>query len=450
MAPLQLSYWYEMVFLNPNGGGIALFTTTRIAYSNDNETINTNLFDYAVGSDEDGKRYALGTIIQKTKNSTGNNTYKMNFTLLGDPALPLSYPGLKIVTDSINGIKADGYSQPLEAMSTNTLSGSIRNGQGEIVAGFNGSATIIVYDKMLNLKTLGNESSPYTYRSFKNIIYKGNVKVVNGRFNVKFIIPKDIRYNVGNGRISYYAVDDEGVRDAAGVNNTILIGGINESDIKDKSGPDIKLWLNNEWFSNGQTTSSTPLLIARLSDESGINTTGIGVGHDISLFIDGNRANPIILNEFFESDITNPGKGVIYYQIPVLSPGSHTIELRAWDILNNSSVASINFMVDNKMDIKIVAPEIFPNPVTKGIDEITLRLTHDDYDAILSFDIEISNLSGQVLLSKSQSVKSEGLMLPDIKIDTRRLGSGLYLVRVGVTSNSGRTASFSKKIVVVK
>jgi hypothetical protein len=440
----------ESVFLNPNGGGIALFTTTRIAYSHNNATINELIFDSAFGKDENNKRNTLGTIIKNTKNGTGTNIFKMSFTLLGDPALQLLYPELNVVTDSINGSPADNYNEPLKAMSTNTLSGSIRNSNGDIETTFSGNVTITIYDKKMTLTTLGNANSPYSYSNYQNIIFKGNAKVTNGLFSTKFIIPKDIRYNIAEGRISFYAWDDNSNKDAAGANNNILVGGISDVLSDDKDGPIIKMWLNNESFRNGQKTSTTPLFIAHLADVSGINTTGIGVGHDICLFVDGDRANPIILNEYFETDISDASKGTIYYQMPELAQGEHSLELRVWDNMNNSSLQTIFFEAVSGMGLNIISPQIYPNPATTATETVKLTFMHDDYDALLDIDIEIFGLNGEKMTSQKITSRSEGIFVPEIELNCRNLNSGIYIVRVTVKSNSGRSGTFSRKIMLMR
>lgn len=439
----------EHVFLNKQGGGIGLFTTTRIAYSHNNETINTNLYDFAFEKDIDGHNLRMGEIIQKTKNSTGTNTYKMNFTLIGDPALPLIYPEYNVTTDLINGNVVAEASDTLKAMSVNTISGSIRNNKKEIISNFDGVINIVLYDKQTAIKTYGNEGPVFAYNDYQNIIFNGSVEVKKGKFTADFIIPKDIKYNVGNGRISYYAVDNINKQEAGGA-TTVLVGDMASTPIDDTQGPKIKLWLNGETFKNGQRVGVSPLLMATLEDESGINTTGIGIGHDIVLFIDDDRANPIILNSHYKASETNFRSGTLLYQLGNLKPGRHTIELRAWDNMNNSASEIIHFEVKANAGIGIEAHTIYPVPCHAGSNSLNLKFTHDQYNAILTIESTIFSLSGQSLEVQKQTIKAEGNSTAPISISTKELNDGIYLLNVKIQSDNGKEGSFSQKIVIIQ
>ncbi len=440
----------EMVFLNPYGGAVALFTTTRIAYSNSNSTINTALYDYAFQRDSQDNKYAMGEIIQRTKNATGTNTYKMSFTLIGDPALPLVYPENSISTDSINGINIAEFDQPLTAMSTNTINGSIRNRQGLVINDFNGMVNITILDKPISTKTRGNEGTPFTYSNYQNIIFKGSVTVTNGRFKAEFIVPKDIQYNIGAGRISYYALDQANGTEAIGANNQILIGGISNNPVNDTTGPRVKLWLNNQSFSNGQKVSTNPILLAKINDISGINTTGIGVGHDITLFLDGDRNNPMLLNSYYETENTNYTHGTIKYQLSNLTPGKHYLELRVWDNMNNSTTTKIEFEVIENMGLILSSPTVYPNPCAVGREELKLLFGHDEYNAKLNITIQLFNLAGQLISQQKEQITAVGNSISPITVHSTGINPGLYLIKVQIQSTNGRTGTFSKKIMLIQ
>ncbi len=440
----------EQTFLNPWGGAIALFTTTRIAYSNNNSTINTALFDYAFQRDTEGNKYSMGEIIQKTKNATGTNSYKMSFTLIGDPALPLQNPENNITTDSINGIAIEAFDQSLTAMSSNTISGSIRNNQGFVLSNFNGTVTITIFDKPLSIKTRGNVGTPFTYSAYQSVIFKGSAKVTNGRFSTSFIVPKDIRYNIGSGRISYYAHDEANKVEASGANNNIQIGGVSGNPVNDTTGPKVKLWLNNQSFKNGQKVGTSPLLLAHINDDSGINTTGIGIGHDITLFIDDDRSSPIILNSYYETDMLDFTNGTLTYQLSKLTTGKHTLELRVWDNMNNSSTASINFEVVGSKGISINSSVLYPNPCSISQDQLKLVFDHDEYNATLKMNIRIFNLTGQLIRQQQEHVTAEGNSISPIVVNTSNIQPGLYLLDVKISSTNGREGTFSKKIMFIQ
>ncbi len=440
----------ELVLLNPNGGGMALFTTTRIAYSHTNNTMNTLLFNNLFKTDDDGKKMAIGTIIQMTKNGTGNNTYKMNFTLLGDPALKLSYPENKVVTRKINGVPSADFTSSLTAMSSNTIEGDVVDDSGNVISDFNGTVNVSIYDKPITIQTLGNEGSSFRYSDYKNIIYKAAVKVSGGCFSFSFIVPKDIRYNIGEGRISYYAISNDKEVEAVGADNSILIGGVVDDVPNDVIGPSIDMYLNNESFRDGQKVSPSPLLIVHLEDESGINTTGAGIGHDVIFILNGDIANPVVLNEYFETDLHNPRRGTVLYQLSSLPVGKHTLRIRAWDVMNNSSEKTINFEVKGGSALEVIDPIVYPNPSVIGLSELSVAFNHDAYNSLLTISTEIFSLSGALLKKDNQTVKSEGSRVGPVKVNTQGVDAGIRLLRVKATSDDGREGSFSKKIMLIR
>ena len=266
------------VFLNKDGGAIALLSTTRLVYASLNYALNKQ-FTKVLFEKENGLVPRLGDLFRQTKVNSGTNLNNRNFTLLGDPALCLSYPDFNVSTTAI--------SDTISALGEVSVSGQIEDKYGNLLSNFNGLVFPTVYDKAEMLTTLGQESSsPMPFKSQNRILYKGKATVQNGVFSFSFVVPKDIAYHFGSGRISYYAVSEDTLSDASGFDESFVIGGTAANILVDTEGPTIDLFINNEHFISGGMTNENPLLFALLSDFSGINTVGNGIGHDIIAVLD--------------------------------------------------------------------------------------------------------------------------------------------------------------------
>ncbi|MGM0377682.1 MAG: type IX secretion system sortase PorU, partial [Bacteroidota bacterium] len=344
----------EEVFLAPNGGGIALLSTTRIVYSSLNFTLNNAFYNHVFENDEKGRPLRLGEIMRRTKVEAGSNTNKLNFSLLGDPALRINYPHNDVKTESLNNKNfEEEETDTIRAMSKNTIKASVKGHDGETLSNFNGTAHVTVYDKANEVTTLGNGSSePFEYSEYSNVLFQGPATVSDGTLETSFVVPRDIRYNFDNGRISYYALSDEG-EEASGATHQFVVGGITENPLEDEQGPEIDMYLNHENFQPGDNTGPRPMLYANIFDESGINTSGIGIGHNITLIIDGDTNNPLVLNDDFTAARDDFREGTISYQLPRLENGKHELTLKVWDNYNNSSTATLIFRVNDDHGIRL-------------------------------------------------------------------------------------------------
>ena len=440
----------EEVFLSPIGGGIALFTTTRLVYSSWNREINSNFFSFAFQRDENGNKPRLGDILKETKRITSDQINKLNFTLLGDPALQLCYPDNYIVPVKINNQTVSGE-DTLKALSVATIESQIVSAHNEWQTSFQGSSSTSLYDKKVEIETLANTGdNPFKFETYENILFKGQATVTNGEFVNTFIIPKDIKYNYGNGRIFSYANSDG--QEAFGAYNLITIGG-SVTGTDDNMGPEIEVYLNNDSFRDGGTVGQTPLLIAKLYDENGINTSGNGIGHDISLSIDNSSAK-YILNNYFEADLNSYQSGQIIYQIPKMEPGKHTLSLKAWDTYNNSSEVTINFRVSDSNDLKIGKVSVFPNPYKSAESQMTVYIEHDDPNSVYKSTINLYSLSGRLIASKTLQDISVGptsiIQFNPTFSNGGRLTRGIYLLQVQIDTSSGKSGTISQKIVVIE
>ena len=329
----------EQVFLKENGGAIALLTTSRVVFTGSNLDLNTSFLENLFPQENEAFP-RLGDVLMRTKNNVVDisNTNHRNFTLLGDPALQLAYPQYDIVlTDVQDSAKALGLV---------TISGEIQH-NGVKLNNFNGIIYPKVYDKRRDFQTLGQDESPvFVFDLQKNLLFKGKSSVENGEFSFSFIVPKDINYDFGNGKISLYAKGDiqDQFCDALGHNLDMIVGGTSSEYTEDFEGPQIELFMNDTNFIFGGITDANPSLYAMLYDESGINTVVMVSDMICWLLLDEESSNPIELNDFYESDIDSYKSGIIDYPFSTLSEGKHSLTVKVWDVHNNSAEGVTEFV----------------------------------------------------------------------------------------------------------
>jgi hypothetical protein len=441
----------EMVLLSRDGGGIALMTTTRVVYSGPNYTLNRNIYDQAFTKDSDGKALCLGDIIKLAKVNSGPGLNKRNFLLLGDPAVRLAYPWHgRIVTDSVNNVSVSQPIDSLKALSLITVSGHAEDNDGNTISDFNGFVSPIVFDKVSRIKTLANDGGQVMEFDLRNnVLFSGKTMASGGKFRFTFIVPKDIDYSFGNGKISYYA--NQGEKDLTGTFTNLIVGGFSSSSTDDTEGPVIKLYLNDTLFRNGGITDSYPVLLAIIEDKGGINTTGSGIGHNLTAFMDNDRNKSFVLNNFFETDFDNYMKGRITYPLGKISEGPHSITLKAWDNFNNSSEASVKFIARTGNGFIIRNLINYPNPFT---DHTSISAEHNRPDENLEIQINIYNLSGKVIKIIKTSISSTGFKLPPIEWDGnedggRRVGRGIYPYSVTISTEKGEVTRATGRMIIL-
>ncbi|TCO09661.1 type IX secretion system sortase PorU [Natronoflexus pectinivorans] len=440
----------ERVFLNSSGGGIGLLTTTRVVFSSLNFQLNNSFFNYVFYRNNDGSKPAFGDIIRNTKNGAGSSVNKLNFTLLGDPALKLIYPEHSVNTIAINGRSIDAIADTIQALSKVHLEGRITDKQGNFMENFNGEVDVVVFDKPLEVKTLGNAgATPFEFKSFSSILFRGKATVETGSFDIEFVVPFDIRYNYGFGKISYYARSEQ-YGTAFGAYENIVVGGFNVDAPEDNDGPQVNMYLNHAGFRSGDVTNSRPMLYADIFDESGINTSGAGIGHDIVLIINGNRNEPIVLNSYFQAKPDTYQEGTIVYQLPELEPGKHEISLRVWDTYNNSTTEVLEFTVGRGKDLTIRDFKWYPNPAsgnTTGYFSFGL----DEPNSRLNVNLDVISSDGRTVGKYRVDVVAEGNYVSPVPVALGSLGirrPGLYYIRFHISTSGGKESQIVEKILV--
>jgi len=393
----------------------------------------------------------MGEIIRLTKNLTAGNINMRNFTLLGDPALLLGKPRPTIVTDSINGNYVTTAIDTMKALSKVTISGHVEDNLGNDLPSYNGVVAPTVYDKYKIKSTLGQDSnSPVlTFDVQNNIIYKGKSTVKNGKFEFSFIVPKDINYEFGKSKVSYYA--QNGIGDKIGFDTSVVIGGIDPNGIEDELGPQIQLFMNDENFANGGLTDVNPLFIANINDENGINTSGNGIGHDITAIIDGETANPILMNNYYEADLDTYKSGKVQFQFVNLEEGRHTLKFKVWDVNNNSSEEELEFVVRKKEDIAISHLLNYPNPSTTHTE---FYFEHNQIHNITEAKIDIMTVTGKLVRTiysnvESCAYRSEGIPWNGLDEYGDKLARGVYIYRLSIKNSEGKTDQKLEKLYIL-
>lgn len=440
----------EWVHLNPNGGGIALFTTSRLVYSAPNFTLNKNFYLNLLVEQLWGPP-TMGDVIRMTKVASGGSVNNRNFSLIGDPAQRLAFPLHRVQTLTINGDDVNSLTDTINALQLVTVTGTMRNRNGQTMPEFNGVVYPTVFDKTTDVSTLANDpgSSVRQFTVQKNLIYKGKASVTDGNFSFSFVVPRDIAYNYDFGRISYYA--ESSSTNANGYFEEFIIGGSNDSAATDELGPEVRLYMNDENFAYGGTTDESPSLYAVVSDTNGINTVGNGIGHDITAVLDDNTNNTFNLNDFYQADLNSYQSGKVVYPFSNLSEGTHTLKLKVWDVYNNSSEAYTEFVVAESANLALEHVLNYPNPFTT---RTSFMFEHNQPCNSLDVQVQVFTVSGKLVKTINETVLSQGFRNDPIEWDGlddygQKIGRGVYLYNLKVTTPDGQKAEQIERLVIL-
>ena len=448
----------EQCLLNAEGGAIAMFTTTRVVFANENEAINQSFIKALYDATNIGSNNTLGDLFRKSKNlnGLGLTINQRNFSLLGDPSLPFAIPQYRIVTQKVNEkLISDKNLDTLKAQSLVNIKGYIADQNGNKLNNVSGILYPSIFDKKTTLKTLGqdigvNGSRVQNFDIQKNIIYKGKVSVTNGSFDFNFVVPKDISYQAGAGRLSYYAQVD--AQEAIGSYDSIIIGGSANANNSDKIGPEIKTFLNSENFVMGGITNENPTLIVKLKDANGINTVGNGIGHNLTATITKDaKSETIDLNQYYESKLDSYQEGEINYPFNKLTAGNYTLKIKAWDVFNNSSESNTAFTVVSSEGLQLQHVLNYPNPFTTQTD---FQFEHNGGSENLQVQVQIFTVSGKLVKTINQTTSGNGARVTGILWDGKddfgdKIGRGVYVYRLKIRAANGQSAEKTEKLVLL-
>ncbi|MGG7036473.1 MAG: type IX secretion system sortase PorU, partial [Flavobacterium sp.] len=441
----------EYTYWNPKGGAISMVTTVRSIGQFQAELFNDKIAEYlfAYGSNN---YPSIAEALRLAKNSNPNSATNVVF-YLGDPALMLAIPKPKVVLTAVNDKPVTGPIDDFQSLARVKLAGEVLDENNNLLQNYNGELSATIFDKEIIRTTLNNDGfgSPINFKTLGETIFRGNVLVTNGKFEFEFVVPRDIRIPVGNGKISFYSKKNQSLLDVTGYNTDIKIGGINPNAAADNTGPNVKLYMNDENFVSGGITNQSPVFLAFLEDENGINTTG-GIGHDIVGILDGDETNPFIMNDYYETGLNDYTKGKLSFPFRNLPPGLHTITFKAWDVYNNPITAEIQFVVASDESVTLKNVLNYPNPF---VNYTEFWFTHNKPFEPLDVQVQVMTITGKVVWSKNQTVMTDGFLSRELTWDGRddfgdRIGKGVYIYKLTVKSTvSNKKAEKIEKLVIL-
>ncbi len=452
----------EYLYWNKNGGSIALITTTRQIFVSVGVNFNLTLENYLFSLNSDSyTTMAEALRLTKIDPTISNSDQRRLVFFIGDPAMKLSIPEPDIKITHINDIPINDFESNIKGLELVNIKGEILDENGSIIDDYQGELTATVYDKEIQRSTLGNDGTTdnqgnpiiLEFKTLGEILFRGKSSVNNGQFQFNFVVPKDVGMDVDFGKFSFYSTQSGNPTDKNGYDLSILIGGIDENAQDDNTGPEIELFMNDESFISGGITNENPNLIVKLFDENGINTSS-GVGHDIVATIDSDDANSFILNEYYEANIDDFQNGTVNFPLNNISPGVHTLRLKAWDVYNNSSVSEIEFIVfDENEDLVIENVLNYPNPF---IDYTEFWFNHNS-STPLNVTIQVFTVSGKLVKTILGTTESFGnnSFSRDFIWDGRddfgdKVAKGVYIYKLNVRSESlNKSVSKTEKLVIL-
>lgn len=447
--PTKNALGSSLLFKNNNTGAIGLLTTTRVVFAFSNRLINENYLKIALQKNNQGKYLSLGEGLKRAKNFVysvfGDIENNRKFTLLGDPAMQIALPTWQVQLQQINNQNISG-NDTLKPLSKYNFSGVVQNEFGNLLPTFNGTVNVTIFDKPQTIFTKGNTpQSPVTsFTVENNIIFRGKTTASNGTFSIECIIPKDVSSIAGKGKMSLYA--NNNTNDATGVNSNFLIGGENKNALIDNEGPSIRPFLNDETFVNNGLTNENPILIVKFADSSGINASGLGIGHDIILIIDGKENEAIVLNSYYETLLNSYKFGELRFALPKMSNGQHQLTIKAWDVANNSNLATLDFVVQNSEALTLKNVLNYPNPF---VSNTNFWFEHNQPNENLSITINIYTITGKLVKQINKQINTMGTSVKDIFWDgkdeySEKLAKGVYIYTIIAQSKNGRATTTQK------
>ena len=441
----------EYTYWNPKGGAISMVTTTRSIGQGSAEFFNDKLSEYlfSYGSNQ---YTSIAEALRLAKNSNPSSSSNVVF-YIGDPALMLAIPKPKIRLTKVNDIPVTGAIPDFQSLAYVKLSGEVTDENNNLLPTYNGELAINIFDKNIIKTTFNNDgnSPSINFNTLGETIFRGNATVVNGQFEFGFVVPRDIKIPVGNGRVSFYSKKNSEFIDNSGVDTTIKIGGINTLAAADTTPPSVKLYMNDQTFVYGGITNASPFFLAYLEDENGINTAS-GIGHDIVAILDGNESEPYIINDYYETELDNYKKGKLRYPFRNLAPGIHTITFKAWDVYNNPISAEIQFVVVSDDTMTLTNVLNYPNPF---VNYTQFWFTHNHPYEPLEVQVQVMTITGKIVWSKNQVVYTDGFLSREITWDGKddfgdKIGKGVYVYKLTVKSTltNQQSEKFEKLVIL--
>jgi hypothetical protein len=427
-----------------------MITTVREIFQSTGENFNTVLAKYlfSYGSNN---YVSIAEALRRAKNEFTPRTDVVFY--LGDPALQLAIAKPQVSLTKVNDMPINGTVDDFKSLSYIKLTGEVTDENNNPLPAYDGELSVQIFDKKIVRTTLNNDnnSPPINFDVLGETIFRGNATVTDGKFEFGFVVPRDIAIPVGNGRISFYAKRQQALFDKSGVNNSIKIGGINENAVADNLAPKVKLYMNDQNFVSGGITNESPLFLAYLEDENGINTAS-GIGHDIVAILDGNESAPIKLNDYYETELDNYKQGKLKFPFRNLSKGLHTITFKAWDVYNNLVTAEIQFLVVSDESITITNVLNYPNPF---VNYTQFWFSHNRPFEPLEVQVQVMTITGKIVWTKNQTITNAETICREITWDGKddfgdKIGKGVYVYKLTVKSilSNSKTEKYEKLVIL--
>lgn len=440
----------EELVLRDGGGAIGVFSAARVVLSDANAAINQDLYETLFTRDADGLIRRMGDVLWDVKQRFyGPNDEK--FFLLGDPTVRLLVPDHRIVFERINGEPLTAETLQIKALSTVTVEGYITQPIGtDVDETFTGVATLTLQDALRTVTVIDDDiaSTPNTFRLPGASLNRGSYPVTRGRFSATFVVPKDVAFSNSTARMYGYAASDD-ERTAIGGTDRLVVDGVVDATFDDTDGPDIQISLDSRYFRSGDVVRPNPILIVDFSDETGINTSGVGIGHGIeAMFNQDDRVED--LTGAFSTSVQNSRAGTSRKQIFGLSEGLHEVRVRAWDVLNNMSMATTSFRIADA-DEGIVATWVtnYPNPFSTST---TIRFQHN-IDLPFTATVDIFDVTGRLVYQAPMDIRD--MQTAEIQWDGvdnsgNQLGTGVFVAVVRMTDATGARRDVRGKLALIR
>lgn len=440
----------ELNFKNKNGGSASMITTTREVFISTGQRFNEQLIRVLFGFNNEDYTIAEALAVAKNQFSSSQKFFIYYF---GDPAMKLAIPEPNVRIIKMNDKDITQSLDTIKALSKIKFEGVVTDNSNNILPNFNGTLSTTIFDKTIDKQTLDNDGFGVvmTFDTQDSKLFRGKSTIENGAFSFDFIVPKDIKIAYGKGKISFYA--ENGEIDKAGANFDIVVGGINQNAPEDNFGPEIGLFMNDESFIDGGNTNASPNLIATFSDASGINTSITAVDHDIIAILDGDTSNPIVLNDFYQTELNDFTKGKVVYKFQDLEVGPHTLTLKAWDTYNNSSETTLNFVVVSDTILNLENVLNYPNPF---VNYTEFWFNHNKPNEPLEVQVQIFTVSGKLVKTINQNIQTTGNLSREIVwngLDDfgNKIGKGVYVYKLKVKSTTSNLVSEKyEKLVILQ